>query len=226
LQRFNESTGYIVRRNQLARGMAAKYYLSLDDDSFPMSGSLADAVAFAESCDDLFGLSFPIYNPVTARHQVRSLQAQPYKVRSFIGCGHLLRRDRFLDLGGYREEFVHMAEEGEIAVRAFQRGYSCYHFPGLQIHHVESDSGRSRQRMDYYGARNTVLWNDWYVPRRWMLIKQGRTFIGRLVQSLKTQRFGSINGEIAGLRRIVRFRANRERLSPSLYKSWQRLPPF
>src|SRR5690349_24560348 len=42
LQRFNESTGYIVRRNQLARGMAAKYYLSLDDDSFPVSGSLAD----------------------------------------------------------------------------------------------------------------------------------------------------------------------------------------
>src|SRR5258708_40245695 len=52
VQRFSESAGYIVRRNQLARAMRAVYYLSLDDDSFPVSGSLAAAAAFAESRPD------------------------------------------------------------------------------------------------------------------------------------------------------------------------------
>ncbi len=65
IRRFSESTGYIVRRNQLAREMMGKYYLSLDDDSFPVSGSLEAAIDFAESRDDLFCLSFPVYNPIT-----------------------------------------------------------------------------------------------------------------------------------------------------------------
>src|SRR5690242_19857269 len=40
ISRFSESKGYIVRRNQLALEMKSKYYLSFDDDSFPVGGSL------------------------------------------------------------------------------------------------------------------------------------------------------------------------------------------
>ena len=226
LKRFSESAGYIVRRNQLAQAMTAKYYLSFDDDSFPVSGSLAAAAAFAESRDDLFCLSFPIYNPVTGEEQIRSLQDNPYRVRAFVGCGHLLHRQRFLELGGYREELVHQAEEVEVAARAFQKGLYCYHFPGLQIHHTESNNGRSRYRMDYYGARNIVLWNDWYMPNALSIIKQGRNFASRVMQTLRTRRRGIIKGEFAGLREISKFRANRQRLSLNLYRSWQSLPPF
>lgn len=226
LERFSESKGYIVRRNQLARELTATYYLSLDDDSFPVAGSLELAIEFAESRKDLLCLSFPVYNTLTGRHQVKSIQSTPYLVRSFIGCGHLLRRDSFLELGGYREELVHMGEEGELAARAFQHGLYCYHFPDLQIHHTESNSGRSRHRMDYYGARNTVLWNDWYMPNALSLVKQGRTFASRVIQTVRSRRIGPINGEFAGLRDIASFRANRRRLSLNLYRAWQSLPPF
>ncbi len=157
IRRFSERRGYIVRRNQLAREMRSKYYLSLDDDSFPVAGSLEAAVEFAESRDDLFGLSFPVYNPTNGQHQVKSLKAEPYIVRSFIGAGHLLHRERFLELGGYREELVHQGEEVEISARAFLRGMHCYHFPGIQIHHVSSNAGRDWHRMDFYEARNMCL---------------------------------------------------------------------
>src|SRR5262245_36802420 len=63
LRRFSESKGYIVRRNQLARELKSKYYLSLDDDSFPVRGSLEAVLEFIESCEDLFCLTFPVYNP-------------------------------------------------------------------------------------------------------------------------------------------------------------------
>jgi GT2 family glycosyltransferase len=224
LKRFPESKGYIVRRNQLARAMDSKYYLSLDDDSFPSSGSLEAAVRFAESCEDLICLSFPIYNPVIGQDQLKSLQDEPYKVRSFIGCGHMLHRERFLELGGYREVLIHFGEEEELAARAFQRGLSCYHFPGLKIHHLESNAGRNWRRMDFYGARNNVLVNDWFMPRGLKLLKQSRTFTSRFLLFLKTGRIAHLQGQIAGLTGVSRFKANRNPMPLRLYQQWKNLP--
>lgn len=224
LARFSESLGYIVRRNQLAREMTSKYYLSFDDDSFPVGGSLEAAIAFAESRDDLLGLSFPVYNPTNGQHQVKSIQAEPYMVRSFLGGGHLVHRGRFLEVGGYREELVHQGEEIEISARAFLRGMHCYHFPGLQVHHVTSNAGRNWHRMDFYGARNNILWNDWFVPSRSKLIKQGRTSIYRTLLFLKTGRIGHVEGQIAGFRHALKYKTHRDAMSPKLYQRWKSLP--
>lgn len=224
LTRFSESRGCVVRRNQLAREMKSKYYLSFDDDSFPVAGSLNAAIEFAESRDDLFCLSFPVYNPTNGQHQVKSIQADPYIVRSFIGGGHLLHRERFLELGGYRDELVHQGEEAEISARAFQQGMHCYHFPGLQIYHVASNSGRNWHRMDFYGARNNVLWNDWFVPSRSKLVKQSRTSIHRTILFLKTRRVGHVEGQIAGFRDLMKYKPYRHVMSPDLYQKWKRLP--
>jgi GT2 family glycosyltransferase len=222
--RFAESKGYIVRRNQLAQRISSKYYLSLDDDSFPVAGSLNDALAFAESHSDLLCLSFPTYNPLTGKQQVQSLSAEPYRVRSFIGCAHLLHRERFLDLGGYREELVHQGEEVELSARAFQQGLYCYHYPGFQIHHTESSAGRKLHRMDFYGARNNVLWNDWFVPSRFKLVKQARTLISCTGLLLKTRRIGHVKGQLAGFRDALKYRTNRRPMSQKLYHEWRSLP--
>ncbi len=223
-KRFSESRGLIVRRNQLARAMTSKYYLSLDDDSYPVSGSLEKAVELAESLEDLLGLSFPIYNPVTKKHQVRSLKEEPYRVRSFIGCGHLLHRERFLQIGGYREELVHFGEEVDLTVRGFQQGLYCYHYPNLQIHHTASNAGRNWERMDFYGARNAVLWNDWFMPSGLRSVKQVRTAVSRVIQVVKNRRLGQAKGELAGLKQVGSYKHNRRPMSRNLYREWIRLP--
>jgi glycosyltransferase involved in cell wall biosynthesis len=224
LQRFEESQGLIVRRNQLARSIQTKYYLSLDDDSFPVAGSLEAAIAFAESQEQLLCLGFPIYNPVVGEYQSRSQSLQPYQVRFFIGCGHLLHREHFLQVGGYREELIHQGEEMEISARAFQKGLVCYHFPTFEIHHTVSHNNRSWQRMDFYGARNNVLWNDWFVPTRLKLLKQSRTFLSRAMLSLKVGRLGQMQGELAGFKEINQYKNYRATMSLDGFKQWQRLP--
>lgn len=224
LNRFTESKGYITRRNQLAQVMTTKYYLSLDDDSFPVSGSLRAAIEFAESCEDLLCLSFPVYNPVLAKYENQSVQKKPYQVRSFIGCGHLLHRRNFLHLGGYREELIHQGEEMEIAARAFQKDLYCYHFPIFEIHHTASNTGRNWHRMDFYGSRNNVLWNDWFVPGQLKSIKQSRTLLSMLINCIKVGRLGLMQGEIAGFREILRYKNNRRMMSLKLFRQWQNLP--
>ncbi len=224
LKRFEQSQGLIARRNQLADAIETKYYLSLDDDSYPVINSLTAAVEFAEAQADLFCLSFPIYNPVQNKYENSSDLQQPYRVRSFVGCGHLLHRDRFLKLGGYREELVHQGEEMEVAARAFQQDLFCYHFPNFLVHHTASLEGRSWWRMDFYGSRNNVLWNDWFVPEKLKLIKQLKTLTARILHFLKVLRFGVLQGELAGLRDIYEYKKNRQRMSMSFFEQWQNLP--
>lgn len=224
LQRFTESRGATVRRNWIARAMDSKYYFGLDDDSFPVSGSLEAAVEFAENCPNFFSTSFPIYNPYTGKYQVKSLKKEPYRVQTFVGAGHLMNRRRFLEIGGYREEFVYYTEESELCARALLRGLHCYHFAQLEVHHLSSSSWRNLQRQDFYGARNTVLWNDWFVPYKLKYVKQMRTFTSRLLQTVITRRLGQIKGQFAGLKAIPRYKAYRQPMSPALYKEWRTLP--
>lgn len=224
LKRFLEPQGYITRRNQIARDIQTKYYLSLDDDSFPVDGFLAEAIEFAESRDDLFCLSFPIYNPVLQENQNSSLKLEPYQVRSFVGCGHLLHLPRFNQLGGYREELIHQGEETEIAARAFQQGWHCYHFPKFQIHHTASNAGRNWHRMDFYGSRNNLLWNDWFMPNHLKPIKQLRTTISHLSLSMRVRRMGQVQGLLEGMKAIPRYQQYRQPMSSDVYRAWKCLP--
>lgn len=224
LKRFDVSRGYITRRNEIAVAMDAKYYLSLDDDSFPHAGSLEAAVEYAESLTDNFCLGFPIYEPLVNKDFQEPLTAEPHQVRSFIGCSHLLDRQRFLDLGGYQEELIHQGEENEIAVRAFQHGLVCRRFSGFQITHMIANAGRSFFRMDYYGARNTLLWNDWYLPPGQKFVRQSRAIANRIYSCGVTRRFGHLRGSVAGLKDISRYTAHRSPLSPAQYRQWMRLP--
>lgn len=224
-KRFDVSRGLIVRRNEIAETMDSKYYLSLDDDSFPSAGSLEDAVAYAETLTDNFCLGFPIYSPLIDKSFDGSLRDSPSQVRSFVGCSHLLDRQRFLGLGGYREELIHQGEENEIAVRAFQQGMYCRRFAGLQVTHMATNVGRSFYRMDYYGGRNQLLWNDWYLPPEQKIAKQGRTVASRLYFFATTRRMGYLRGCLAGLKDISRFTAYRQPLTSEQYRVWQALPP-
>ena len=94
------------------------------------------------------------------------------------------------------EELVHQGEEMEVAARAFQQNLYCYRFPDFMIHHTASNQGRSWWRMDFYGSRNNVMWNDWFVRQHLKLIKQIRTLISRLILSSKVRCWGLIQGEL------------------------------
>ena len=231
IKRFDSSRGPTARRNEIARAMTAKYFLSLDDDSFPFAGSLEAAVAYAESLTDNFCLGFPVYTPRLDKNFNESVLGDPYPVRAFIACAQLLDRQRFLDIGGYREELVIYVEESEVAARAFQQGFLCRHFPGFQITHMVTDVARSFDRREYYGARNTLLWNDWYLPPNKKVVKQGRAIALRMYNFAMTWRSRRINGSLAGMKGclagvkdIRRYKDYRRPLSPEQYRRWQKMP--
>jgi GT2 family glycosyltransferase len=159
--RDDTSPGYIVGRNRMMREALSSYVLLLDDDTRLVS---ADAVhrALAVMRDDpavgavAFAQAEADGTPWPAQMQPASV-GTPSVVASYIGFAHLLRRDVFVALGGYREAFVFYGEEKEFCVRLLDAGYKTVFVPDALISHVPDPAGRDRRRYLRSVSRNDCL---------------------------------------------------------------------
>jgi GT2 family glycosyltransferase len=81
------------------------------------------------------------------------------EVSHFTGCGHLLRRSTFLELGGYREPFVHMCEEIDFGLRAVGAGFRILGLPAVVVSHRITLQARSNSRNWFLSKSNlTCTW--------------------------------------------------------------------
>lgn len=174
--------GYIVGRNRLVREASGEFVLLMDDDARLIAaraiedalGVLRDdggigAVAFAQAEAD--GSPWPAAMQPSVAHV-------PTVVPSFIGFAHLIRRDRFLALGGYRESFEFYGEEKEFCLRLLDAGLHTVYLPDALVAHVVDPNSRDRRRYLRFVARNDCfnsLLNDplsrllWMLPARFAL---------------------------------------------------------
>ena len=76
---------------------------------------------------------------------------------SFIGFAHLVRRDVFVAIGGYRESFEFYGEEKDFCLRLIDAGYRTVYLPDALVIHEPDPAGRSQQRYLRYVTRNDCL---------------------------------------------------------------------
>ena len=125
LVRLDTHTGTTAAKNIAARRAKARYLLSLDDDAFLVRGeSVARAVALLDGDDSVAAVAFAQADEHAARRQAQQPAAgdEACYVPAFVGFGCLIRRDRLLDVGGYRDVFVIHGEERELCLRWLDRG--------------------------------------------------------------------------------------------------------
>lgn len=170
LIRHRESRGYIVRRNEGVREASARIVISIDDDA-AFSTPHVVRQTLADFSDESIGAVAMPYADVNRKPDV--LQRAPaadgiYVTDRFIGTAHAVRRDVFLEVGGYREALVHQGEEGDFCLRMLEAGFIVRLGSADPIHHFESPR-RDFRRMDYFGVRNAVLfvWQNVPAPDVW-----------------------------------------------------------
>jgi GT2 family glycosyltransferase len=153
--------GYIAGRNRLVAEARTPYVLLLDDDAAVLSGeAVRRACAVLDADPRVGGVAFA---QAEADGRPWPPQMQPGKspvpavVPSFIGFAHLLRRDLFLSLGGYRERLVSYGEEKDYCVRLMDAGYRVVFLPDALIAHIVDPIGRSQSRYVRYVIRNDVF---------------------------------------------------------------------
>src|SRR5262245_11262722 len=153
--------GYIVARNTTMRLARHDYVLLMDDDAYVTSGEgLARAVqvletnasvaAFACAQAEVDGTPWPsAMQPAPV--------AYPCYVAAYIGFAHLLRRDVFLALGGYRESFHFYGEEKDFCLRLLDAGFHVVYMPDVTVAHVPDPAGRSQSRYLRHAVKNDCL---------------------------------------------------------------------
>jgi glycosyltransferase involved in cell wall biosynthesis len=163
IHRSETSLGYIVQRNRAARLAETPVLFSMDDDAVFSSPRVVEATLREFDHPRVGAVAIPF---VDVHHGPAVKQHAPdangvYAAYTYIGTAHALRRDLFLALGGYREILIHQSEEEDYCVRLLDAGYVTRYGRADPIHHTESPR-RSWTRMDYFGARNKVMyaWNN------------------------------------------------------------------
>jgi GT2 family glycosyltransferase len=161
LVRLDEHTGTTAAKNIAARRAATRYVLSLDDDAFLVSGeAVARAAALLDADETVAAVAFAQTDGQAARRpasQQPSAVEVPCYVPAFVGFGCLLRRDRLLAVGGYRDVFVIHGEERELCLRWLDRGWRVVYLPDAPVAHVADQGNRDARTYVRHVIRNDCL---------------------------------------------------------------------
>lgn len=174
--------GYIAGRNLLVRAAAGELVLLLDDDARLLTrDAIAGAIEVLQSDPRIGAVGFA-QGEADGRPWPAAMQPSrataPAIVPSFIGFAHLVRRDLFLRLGGYREQLGFYGEEKDFCLRLLNRGWLTVYLPDALVAHVPDAASRDSRRYLRFVARNdclNTLYNDpawraiWVLPARFAL---------------------------------------------------------
>jgi GT2 family glycosyltransferase len=168
--------GYIVGRNRMVREAEGEFVLLLDDDARLIGASaVEEAIAVLRSDAGVGAVGFA-QAAADGRPWPAAMQPSPAQVPAlvpcFIGFAHIIRRGRFLELGGYRELFGYYGEEKEFCLRLLDAGCHTVYLPHALVAHVVDPNSRDTRRYLRFVARNDCLnslLNDPLTRLLWML---------------------------------------------------------
>jgi GT2 family glycosyltransferase len=168
----NQFPNVRVLRQKVNRGACAKnagvplaagqFVVFLDDDSYPMAGSIQRMVHYFSRDKNLGAMVCD----VILMDGSRECSAYP---TAFIGCGVGFRREALAQVGGLPEDFFYQAEEYDLSLRLLDAGWDIHRYNDVQVLHQKTKTGRFPARTTRLDARNNFTLIVRYFPRAWVL---------------------------------------------------------
>jgi GT2 family glycosyltransferase len=222
-ERVDYSLGYVVQRNRLAHMLSSTYYLSLDDDSFPVAGDIDKAVIWLDNHPSVAALAFRIVERDEIVPHLDTL-GEPFPIRRYVGCAHLLRRRQFLELGGYLERLHYYGEELEFCLKALREGFSTYAYPAVVIRHNRTPVARNSTKSARYYIRNEAIVGLLYFPFPFSILRVAGCL--RILRDPKSNRHPArqLLGWAEALVCAIRWWKLRQPLSVAQFRAWKKLP--
>lgn len=164
---LSENTG-IAGYNQGFERAEGEFILVLDDDSCPDDIEAIDqAIDTLERSPEIGIIACRIVTP-DGQNQwswhlpvSQSFAPSPF----FIGCGFIIRRSLFKEIGWYPGRFFLYQNEIDVSFQTRLQGYSIYYDPDCKIVHRGTPNQRPGWRRIYYPTRNTIWLLRRYFPQ-------------------------------------------------------------
>ncbi len=155
LVRNKEAKGLVVNRNYMASIAKEKILISLDDDSCFVSRPNFKALHdYVVSDEKICGVEFDNFDNI---HGEISNATEGQCLQMYTGFGHAIHRDRFLEVGGYREYLYHMCEERDFGQRAWKAGLVIKKYNKIRVIHRRTSVARLHDSNLFYLVRNTIF---------------------------------------------------------------------
>jgi GT2 family glycosyltransferase len=222
LLRHPIATGQAIARNHIVEDAGRPYVLQLDDDSYPVSGSMESLVAAARERDDWLAMALPLEEPARGRRaQMPRHPAMP--LRGFVGCAALLNRRAFLAIGGYAGWVGRMVEEDELSIRGYKKGLEIRGVGDVCIRHDVTTLQRNLAAIEYLCFRNwTTTWLQ-HAPFPEVVLRVVRLAGAAVSTMIRFCRSSAIRGFANGIfdRRAL---TERDPMTRDAYQKFVRLP--
>jgi glycosyltransferase involved in cell wall biosynthesis len=218
LDRTGQSLGYIVQRNRGAAICSGDIIFSIDDDAEFSTPYVIEQTLLGFSDPRVAAIAIPYVEPHKSRQQFqRAPDTQAvWLTDAFRGTAYALKRQVFLDLGGYRTEFVHQGEEMDFCIRLLDRGFVVRLGSADNIIHHEFPR-RDWRRMDFYGRRNDILFAWRNVPMPYLPAHLLVTTFKGIFYAVRSRRFSIMTqGLMSGYAEIISKRGC-QRVSKGVY---------
>lgn len=217
--------GLIVSRNICNASAPFEYIFSLDDDScFVDHDGPLKAIEYLDRNPTVAALALPLVESLQPDSAPKGIPT-PHQI--YIGCAHVIRKSVFLELGGYRSDFVHQGEEPELCMRIWKSGYEVHSFPQCRVHHWVSPRSRQSTRVGYYGARNRLLNHFYHAPLANLALDVPRIFASYAKLSLKSKvPISHLKGFFSGIYNGMLSLPRRSPMNTTLYRYVTSLPLY
>jgi len=165
LIRSEESIGLINARNELAKRATGDLIFSIDDDAVFSEAGIITQIAAQFNENEIAAVAIPVINVLQSSKVLQAASKPNAKepIRQFIGTAHAIRRDVFLQIGGYPSYLGRQEEELHLAAELFRQNYIIVRGHSAPIHHFESPT-RSRGEEAFREARNLWLFAVRFAP--------------------------------------------------------------
>ena len=220
-----DSQGYIRRRNQAAAIASAPILFSIDDDAELRSTQTVEQTLREFDSPQIGAVAIPCIEPNKGNSVFQQAPDANdcWITDSYIGTAHAVRRDVFLELGGYREGLVHQGEERDFCLRMLAAGHVVRLGRADTIYHYESPK-RDLSRMDYHGRRNDILFAWHLVPLPVLPLHLAGTTINGVRSAWQAGRAGSmLKGMLAGYVGGAQAWRDRAAVSAALYRLYRQI---
>jgi glycosyltransferase involved in cell wall biosynthesis len=185
--RKESSAGLVVRRNQAAELARAPILISIDDDAEFSTDHVVEQVLPYFQDDRVGAVGIPFIDVKVDPDRVSQKAPDASSLHalfSYIGTAHAIRKDLFLQLGGYRGFFIHQNEEIDFCIRMLDAGKIVVAGHGDHVIHYKSPK-RDDNRYRIYKRRNDILFAWCNVPHPFLLPHIGGTMVNGLVHAVR-----------------------------------------
>ena len=129
-------------------------------------------------------------------------QMQPALPATFASGGTCVRREQFLDIGGYDGDFFRMTVEHAYSYKVFNAESLICYYPKATIIHRPHSFGRNYRTISFYSTRNKLLGIWRYMPAHVALVYTIFELTGRLTHNLRSP--SRLAGFLQGVAALVR----------------------